>query len=148
MPQLVAHLFLQRPLKRQKLNNNTSWFSNPRGCSQTTFTRGRQVVQKCPLFVNIHTIENVNGGGSGRWSKKAKIVSTQFVNNLQCFSNPILQQPNALAAQYFSNDFFYWWTGQYAIVHVSVSSTSQLIASPKWFKIELQTSLCSLLYGI
>ena len=35
-----------------------------RGRSQTTFTRrGRQVVQKCPLFVNVHTIENVNAGG-------------------------------------------------------------------------------------
>ena len=39
-----------------------------RGRSQTTFTRrgrqvGRQVVQKCPLFVNVHTIENVNTGG-------------------------------------------------------------------------------------
>ena len=35
-----------------------------RGCSQTTFTRkvGRWVVQKCPLFVNIYTIENVNTG--------------------------------------------------------------------------------------
>ena len=35
-----------------------------RGRSQTTFTRrGKQVVQKCPLFVNGYTIENVNAGG-------------------------------------------------------------------------------------
>ena len=35
-----------------------------RGRSQTTFTRqGRKVVQKCPLFVNVYTIENVNAGG-------------------------------------------------------------------------------------
>ena len=34
------------------------------GHSQTTFTRrGRQVVQKCPFFVNVYTIENVNTGG-------------------------------------------------------------------------------------
>ena len=32
--------------------------------SQTKFTRqGRWVVQKCPLFVNIHTIKYVNIGG-------------------------------------------------------------------------------------
>ena len=37
---------------------------NLRGRSQTTFTRqGRLVVQKCPLFVNVLTIENVNAGG-------------------------------------------------------------------------------------
>ena len=31
--------------------------------SQTTHTRkGGQVAQKCPLFVNVHIIENVNGG--------------------------------------------------------------------------------------
>ena len=38
---------------------------NPnRGCSQTTFTRGGgKVVKKCPLFVNVHNVENVNGGG-------------------------------------------------------------------------------------
>ena len=35
-----------------------------RGRSQTTFTRrGRQGVQKCPLFVNVYTIENVNAVG-------------------------------------------------------------------------------------
>jgi hypothetical protein len=35
-----------------------------RGRSQTTFTRqGRWVVQKCPLFVDVYTIENVNAGG-------------------------------------------------------------------------------------
>ena len=35
-----------------------------RGRSQTTFTRrGRKMVQKCPLFVNIYTIEYVNEGG-------------------------------------------------------------------------------------
>ena len=35
-----------------------------RGRSQTKFTRrGRLVVQKCPLFVNVYTIENVNTGG-------------------------------------------------------------------------------------
>ena len=50
-----------------------------RGSSQTTFTRrGRQVVQKYPLFVKIHSADNVNIGC--RWSKKAKILSTQFVN--------------------------------------------------------------------
>ena len=27
-----------------------------------------KVVQKCPLFVNLYTIENFNAGG--RWSKK------------------------------------------------------------------------------
>ena len=33
------------------------------GRSQTTFTRGGgYVVKKNPLFVNIFTIENVNGG--------------------------------------------------------------------------------------
>ena len=38
---------------------------NPfRVCSQTRFKRrGRWVVQKCPLFVNVHTIANVNAGG-------------------------------------------------------------------------------------
>ena len=46
-------------------------YSYIRGRSQTTFTRrGRQVVQKCPLFFNVHTIENVNAGG--RWSKNPK----------------------------------------------------------------------------
>ena len=36
----------------------------PRGRSQTTFTRrGRQVFHKCPLFVNVYTIENVNARG-------------------------------------------------------------------------------------
>ena len=35
-----------------------------RGRSLTTFTRqGRQVVQKCQLFVNGYTIENINAGG-------------------------------------------------------------------------------------
>ena len=54
-----------------------------RGCSQTTFTRrGRQVVQKCPLFANVHTIENVNGGG--QVVKKIKILSAQFVNDPLC----------------------------------------------------------------
>ena len=33
------------------------------------------MVQKCPLFVNDHTIENVNTGG-GRWLKKRQ----NFVN--------------------------------------------------------------------
>ena len=45
------------------------------GRSKTTFTRqGRQVVLKSPLFVNVHTIGNVNA-----WkqvAKKAKILST------------------------------------------------------------------------
>ena len=37
-----------------------------RGRSQTTFTRrGRQVVLKYPLFVNFHTIQNVNIWGQG-----------------------------------------------------------------------------------
>ena len=45
-----------------------------RGRSQTTFTRrGRSVVQKCPLFVNVHTVENVNAAG-GRWSKKSQNI--------------------------------------------------------------------------
>ena len=35
---------------------------------------GGSVVQKCPLFVNIHKVENVDGGG--RLSKQAKILST------------------------------------------------------------------------
>ena len=48
--------------------------------SQTTFARrGRQVVQKCQIFVNIYTIENVNTGG--QVVKKAKTLSTQFVND-------------------------------------------------------------------
>ena len=33
-----------------------------------------QVVQKCPVFVNIHTTENVNKGG--KVVKKAKNLST------------------------------------------------------------------------
>ena len=50
------------------------------GSFQTTFTRrSRQVVQNCLLFVNIYTIENVNAGG--QVVKKAKILSTQFVND-------------------------------------------------------------------
>ena len=70
-------------LALHKYNNFLRWFLRPnsksnidtrristckfiyiRGCSQTTFTRrGRQVVQIFPLFVNVHTIENVNTGG-------------------------------------------------------------------------------------
>jgi hypothetical protein len=30
------------------------------------------VVQKCSLFVNVHTKENVNTGAGGRWSKKSQ----------------------------------------------------------------------------
>ena len=53
------HFNLRFVLKTTK----TPMFVFIRGRSQTTFTRrGRYVVQKCPLFVNVHTIENVNGG--------------------------------------------------------------------------------------
>ena len=51
-----------------------------RGYSQTMFTRrGRQVVQKCPLF-STFILQKVSTQGD-RWSKNAKILSTQFVND-------------------------------------------------------------------
>ena len=41
-----------------------SCYHGVRGRSQTTLTRqGRKMVQKCLLFVNTHTIENVNAAG-------------------------------------------------------------------------------------
>ena len=48
-----------------------------RGRFQTTFTRrgsGRQVVLKCVLFVNDHTIENINAGGLTQVVKKSQIL--------------------------------------------------------------------------
>ena len=68
-------------LQQGRLRRTTECFRvSLRGHSQTMFTRrGRQVVQKCPLFINIYTIENVNTGG--QVLKEAKILSTQFVNN-------------------------------------------------------------------
>ena len=52
-----------------------NWVKNAfRCCSQTTFTRGGDVVQKCPLFVNVHKAENVNIGGQKGGQKKAKIL--------------------------------------------------------------------------
>ena len=54
-----------------KFQNIYFLFLGLRGRSQTTFRRQSWwVVQKCPLFVNVHTIANVNAGG--RWSKKPK----------------------------------------------------------------------------
>ena len=58
----------------------------PRGRSQTTFTRrGRQVFHKCPLFVNIYTIENVSA--RGRWSKKPRNLV-----NVVCERPPIMRR--------------------------------------------------------
>ena len=54
--------------------------------SQTTFTRqGRQMVQKCPLFVNVYAIENVNAGGQviKRSQNFVNIVSTMLRQSRQ-----------------------------------------------------------------
>ena len=64
-----------------------------RSCSQTTFTRrGRYVGDpKFPLFVNVHTIENVNEGGVGGQKSQnlVNVVCEQPLekNHLQIMNN-------------------------------------------------------------
>ena len=54
---------------------------NIRGRSQTTFTRRGRWSKKCPLFVNIHTIEKSTQGA--RWSKKPE----------SCLVNVVCERP-------------------------------------------------------
>ena len=60
-----------------------------RGRSQTTIARrGRQVVIKCPLFINIHTmVENVNAGGQ-------VVKKSQNSANVVCERPPNTQVPS------------------------------------------------------
>ena len=60
-----------------------------RSVQKTMFTRrGRQMVQKYPLFVNVYTIENVNTGGQVV-KKSQNLVNVVCERSLTLFSNSI-----------------------------------------------------------
>ena len=60
MSRKEADIEIEYKKSATKFQNIFFLFLGLRGHSQTTFTRrGWLVVQKCPLFVNVHTIENL-----------------------------------------------------------------------------------------